>query len=154
MCQKTENICPALNLFQAEVLPFVAAVNYTSQLLQSMHVVEYDPIKSTKYFSCHSTIQLFLLSLFPNCRTSEEFIFLNCSTFSVLLSFPMHTCELCLSQSHHSSDVAPDVLQWNSAIFSVDSSDTSFLPFTQREVQNICLGPFSVHGNQKQTLLD
>lgn len=156
MCQKKfKNICPAFILFWVEVLPFLAGVNYTSQLLQLMHLVESDPKKGTKYFSCQSTISFSLeltsqLSNFRRVYLPEDY----CFTFAALPSSLPMNCEFCLSQSHHPSDVVPDVLQWNSVIFYVRSSDLCFLPFTQRKVLNICSGPSNVHENQKQTLVD
>lgn len=104
-----KHICPALMLFQAKTLPFLAGVNYTSQLLQLMHLVESDPIKGRKYFSCHSIIYPFLLSLLPNCLTPEDFIFLKtiilllllylflvlCIVSSVTITPPKHCCPQC-----------------------------------------------------------
>lgn len=109
VCKKQKKVlkylcCPYFILSWAFTL-LSAGVNYVSQLLQLMHLVESSPIKRTKYFSWHSTLFPFLWSLLCNWLNSEEFFSLK--SILLLLLYLSSTALWVLSQSYHSREVAP-----------------------------------------------
>lgn len=121
-----------------------------------MHLVEFDPIKDTKRFSCHSNIYPSLLSLLLNYLTSEEFIFLKTTVLLFMLYLLLFLCIVSSSYHNHITQVMLSLMLCNGIVsyFMYIYSDLNFLSFTQKKALNICSGLLNVHENQKQTLLD
>lgn len=142
--------CPRQRLY-----PFLAGISYAGQLLQLIHSVESDPIKSRKYFSCYSIIYPFLLSLLPSCLTSGDFIFLKTIILLFLLCLFPVLCLWVLSQSHHPSTAALSAPQWNSATSYAHSSDLDFLLslFHTKESIDRLLRPFQCPRKPETTWL-